>query len=100
MGGRTGIPVCQKGQGTMGRMETRQPEHRGRMSPLAIVILILLLLPVLYVLAIGPAHWLMDHGYISQSTFDAVYWEFIVVVKKFPSAQQILVWYIDLWVKS
>jgi hypothetical protein len=71
-----------------------------RMSPLAIVILVLLLLPALYVLAIGPAHWLMDRGYISEWTFDAVYWEFIVVVKKSPSAQQIAVWYIDLWVKS
>ena len=81
-------------------MDTRSPDQRGGLSPSAVVIIILLLLPVLYVLAIGPAHWLMDHGYISETTFDALYWEFIVVIKKSPPVQSLVVWYIDLWVKS
>jgi hypothetical protein len=81
----------------MGGMEMRKHEHRGA---LPVIVFVLLLLPVLYVLAIGPAHWLMDHGYISEATFDAVYWHFIVAVKRSPAVQQLVVWYINLWVQS
>ena len=81
----------------MGGMDERKENRRA----LAFLIsLFVVLLPGLYVFAIGPAHWLMDHGYIRTAIFDAVYGPFIAVVKVSPSIQSIVVWYIDLWVDS
>ena len=74
----------------------RKRENQGC---LVIVVAATIALPVLYVLAIGPAHWLMDHAYIRESSFEALYGSFIAAGKKSPPIQNIVVWYIDLWHK-
>jgi hypothetical protein len=74
--------------------------EESRRSVAFLIAATVILLPVFYVLAIGPAHWCMDHGYLGEPTFDAIYGPFIAVVKRSPPVQNILVWYIDLWVKS
>ena len=67
---------------------------------LVILVVALVIAPTVYVLSIGPAHSLMDYGYISELTFFAVYGSFIARVKTSPRLQKIVVWYIDLWVMS
>ena len=51
----------------------------------------------LYVLSVGPAWWLVMHGYLSKGIFDPIYYPlhrsiFYVHVLRAP-----YLWYMDLW---
>ena len=78
-------------------MDAGKQENRGCLT-LAVVATVLL--PVLYVLSSGPAHWLMDHGYLSDANFCTIYGPLLLAAKKSVSVQSVIVWYIDLWVNS
>jgi len=55
----------------------------------------------LYVLSLGPVAWLVDHGYISTATYQAlvqvVYLPLTWVVGSSRWAQEFLEWYISFW---
>jgi hypothetical protein len=57
----------------------------------------LLLLPVLYILSIGPAAWLMQNGYLSLSAFDTCYTPAAIAADIF-DLRTWLGWYASLWI--
>jgi hypothetical protein len=53
---------------------------------------------VLYPLSIGPACWMMNHGWISLETYILLYTPVNTVVEKSPGPiAQGIEWYVDLW---
>jgi hypothetical protein len=62
-------------------------------------IVTLLLLPVLYVLSIGPAAWLIEHGYLSD---EAARWFYSPLVALAERSEFLSVWlmrYVELFEK-
>jgi hypothetical protein len=43
-----------------------------------VVAIVVIALPVLYVLSIGPAGWLVDHGYVTREHAQIVYYPLIL----------------------
>ena len=67
-GGRGMLTAGQEGRA----MEESESKRRER-APIAVVlIVVLLILPGVYVLSIGPIHWLHAHGYIDNATFGLI----------------------------
>jgi hypothetical protein len=59
-----------------------------------------LLMPVLYVLSIGPACWLAKHGYLSddeRSPAHLFYTPLIWLHERVPMTQNALERYVELW---
>jgi hypothetical protein len=65
----------------------------------AIVLVTLLILLMLYVLAVGPAHRLGVDGTIRIETVRTIYWPMIVVANAFPPAENALDWYCGMWMR-
>ncbi|WP_425616746.1 hypothetical protein NA78x_000400 [Anatilimnocola sp. NA78] len=63
----------------------------------AILIGLILLVPLLYVLSIGPVGCLANHGYIDLETARAFYWPIIKAHDAFPSLQPLIQGYIALF---
>jgi hypothetical protein len=60
----------------------------------------IILLPVAYVLSVGPANWLYNHGPISQPAKDLithVYWPLGWLCDHCKPFFDVLAWYIDFW---
>jgi hypothetical protein len=55
------------------------------------------LLPLLYVLSLGPAVFLVDHGWINEGLFRGVYAPLEWVYQKVPAVQPSLDYYIKLF---
>jgi hypothetical protein len=78
----------------------------GRSSRQVAWILLLLgiaLLPVLYVLAFGPAEWLFVHGYLNPHEPPGrlvltIYRPLVLLIDACPPAKHVVVWYVSLWV--
>jgi hypothetical protein len=69
-----------------------------RVAPLvACVILGLIFLPVLYVLSIGPAVWLSEHGYLSDELGRWIYAPLSAAANHYPAIGRWLVWYMSLF---
>ena len=70
-------------------------------SPAAAVgVLLLVLLPILYVLSIGPAIWLHDHGFMPgplEDIAEAVYTPLVWAASLSPALEAPLDFYIELW---
>jgi len=63
------------------------------------VALFILIVPVLYVLSIGPAAWLMVNGYINDGTLHALYDPLILIDGKLrPPLGEWIEWYLGFWV--
>ena len=75
-------------------MKTGKHESRGCL-PIAVIATVML--PVLYFLSSGPAHWLADHGYLSDDNFRTIYNPLLLAAKKSDFARTIISWYFDLW---
>ena len=67
---------------------------------IALALLVLLGLPVLYALSIGPIAWLANHGYLSQwllEVLSVVYWPLECVAHSSEWTEQWAEWYIEFW---
>jgi hypothetical protein len=64
----------------------------------AIAGMVLILLPVLYVLGIGPANLIALNYPNTQPMWRVVYWPIGVVGEHSPQVQDWLTWYMNLWV--
>jgi hypothetical protein len=58
----------------------------------------LLLVPLLYVLSIGPAAWLSSRGYLSDGATETIYYPVILASEQFGWCQEVVNWYVDFWV--
>jgi hypothetical protein len=84
--------------GRIERMKVREREQASVAFFTFVAVAICVGLILVYVLGIGPATWLLSHGYISDASFDAVYGPPITVVNKSPSViRSSVVWYVSLW---
>jgi hypothetical protein len=60
---------------------------------------IVLLVPPLYVLSIGPAVWLMVNGYITEGTVNAIYTPLLLKDgETIPPLGEWVEWYLRFWV--
>lgn len=73
----------------------RRQLHSGYGVP---IVAALFLLPVLYVLSIGPAYWLLCRGQLSGETLHFVYRPVERAGEDHRPISHFLVWYIELWV--
>jgi len=68
-----------------------------RSSPLAVLVAAaILLLPVAYVLSVGPAVWLFDHGYLGEWA-SVIYAPLVHLYENCKPVAAALDWYIQLW---
>jgi hypothetical protein len=73
-------------------------DQKRQRSSLAVLLTVAVsLLPVVYVLAIGPIIALVDQNYISDDAYLFVYWPLIALYENCPPVQAPLDWYVDLW---
>ena len=66
----------------------------------ALIVVGLLLLPVFYVLSMGPFIWLDAKGYIhvaEDSLIVSFYWPILWSAENFKFAETMLDWYVELW---
>ena len=60
----------------------------------------LLLIPVLYLLGMGPAFRLAAEDIIEMRTFAAIYRPVLFIGERSDTAKAVIGWYTDLWVES
>jgi hypothetical protein len=60
------------------------------------LIVVLTLLPVLYVLSTGPAVWLQDNGYVSNSSL-VIYWPLEMACRNCKPIRRTFEVYLSLW---
>jgi hypothetical protein len=65
-------------------------------SGYAAIVAATLLLPLGYVLSVGPAGWLANHDYISVATWDAIYYPVVWASNKADWSRDVLRWYTNL----
>lgn len=76
-----------------------RPEgSRGGGIVVVVVTMLLLALPALYVLSIGPAAWLFEREYISQLPLEVIYTPITLVADYCPPVADGLERYVDLWI--
>ena len=63
----------------------------------AIVGIVLVLLPVLYVLSSGPLAWCLDHDYVSGNSFRVFYYPLICLSGYSPTFEAAWGWYFTFW---
>jgi hypothetical protein len=76
-------------------LDMNQPCKAGSW-PLAAIALIVLL-PLFYVLSIGPAIWLHHRDLIPELPLTAIYWPLEWLADAMPTISAPLVWYVDVW---
>jgi hypothetical protein len=73
-------------------------ERQSKSSPFAAILIVLLIaLPTLYFLSVGPAVCLRDHGMINQGTLLTVYAPVAWMDQNVPMFRQALESYVHLW---
>jgi hypothetical protein len=80
-------------------MSDDQPEQLTRSSHAVWLSVALLLLPLAYVLSLGPAVWLNDRGYLPDwvgVVYGPIDWLYIT----FPPAKTFFDWYLELFGRS
>ena len=63
----------------------------------ATIACLLLLLPLLYLLSIGPALWLLKEGYFPGPAFGRVYYPLTWLSEKSQWFGEAIGWYMDFW---
>jgi hypothetical protein len=58
--------------------------------------MVVLLLPVLYALSIGPFYWLVNHHYLSDQ-IGAIYLPLAWIAEQWPAAGDVIRTYLDWW---
>jgi len=64
----------------------------------AAVLMVLLLFPLLYVLSIGPAAWLVEREVVSGEKAELFYCPILAAAQYSPGVQPVLEWYIELFI--
>jgi hypothetical protein len=81
---------------------TTPDKHERRFPALAAVLcVVVLLLPVLYVLSAGPVAWLVHHGFIDGKVgvaFQAIYFPFVFACEHSKAFNAFAGWYLSWWV--
>jgi len=72
-------------------------ESRKSAAPVVAAVLIILFGPLLYVLSVGPAVWLIEHEYLSDECAELVYFPIILAADYSPSFMAVLDWYLQLF---
>jgi hypothetical protein len=79
---------------------SERKESSGGPLAIALAVLVLLGLPVLYFLSIGPIVWLASHEYLSDNTvqwLSAAYWALESLADSSDVFRGIAEWYISFW---
>ena len=79
----------------MAGMEEREQKSRG--AGCAIVGVVLILLPVLYILSAGPAFWLWGRGSLSDDAVEMIYAPLYFASDHSEWANDAFSWYVGLW---
>jgi hypothetical protein len=77
--------------------EPAKKESASRSVALSAGLAVALVLPILYVLSIGPAVWLSDQGYTGDPESNPIYRPLVWLVDTFPTFEEFIDWYVDLW---
>jgi hypothetical protein len=70
---------------------------KNRVPVVAVLVLMMLFLPMLYVVSIGPAVWLAQRGYLNQEATARWYYPIQWVHRKCPPLRPALEWYVMLF---
>jgi hypothetical protein len=70
---------------------------QGRSAAGVVMLVVVVLLPVLYVLSIGPAEWLAAHGYCSEDAIGYAYGPVVLLYNISETAELVIDWYVELW---
>lgn len=76
-------------------MEER--ERKGRGAGCAIGCAVFMILPVLYVLGLGPAALLAKNDPSTEVWLVPIYYPLLILAEKCPPVETVLTWYIELW---
>jgi hypothetical protein len=76
--------------------ENRPHDHDRKRGPVGCLVVSILLLPVLYVLSVGPYVWLYEHGYLSDEV-GRVYAPLDYLCTYCPPVRVALQGYLKLW---
>jgi len=75
-------------------------EEKRSKSSVGPTIAVVLLLPVLYFLSLGPVNWLSSHGYVHpRSPCLIIYRPVDWLAEHCDAFYKLVVWYISLWVE-
>lgn len=77
---------------------TEQRNPSDRRAPAAVVLIVVLfLLPVAYVLSIGPVNWLVTNDYLDSAGPRWFYTPLRLLAERSQMANQIFVWYLSMF---
>lgn len=63
----------------------------------AIILAVVLLLPVVYVLSVGPAVWMFEHDLIGEQPGRALYFPIEWAMSQSAAIDAAILWYLRLW---
>jgi hypothetical protein len=71
-------------------------------APMAVVLIVLLVvLPAIYLLSLGPIHWLHQHGYMTDSTYiflmSYVYKPVLIAMRNNAGLQSLFISWSEWW---
>jgi hypothetical protein len=65
-------------------------EQKGGAGLAVTVVVVLLLLPVFYVVSVGPANWLLNHRYLGERTAITIYYPLLILAENCEPVQNAL----------
>jgi hypothetical protein len=72
-------------------------ESRKSAAPVVAAVLLVLLSPVLYIISIGPAAWLVEKEIISGEHAELFYFPICMAADNSPTVMSVLEWYLELF---
>jgi hypothetical protein len=78
------------------RVAKPEREKSGGGAMAAALVTFLLLMPVLYVLSLGPAIWYVNRGN-EPGIFETIYYPIAWLYENCEPAQPLLDWYVEIW---
>jgi hypothetical protein len=76
---------------------SERDEKRGGSGVAIGCLLMLLFVPLLYVLSVGPAVWLVEHYPATEYAINILYTPLSLVAESFSPVKAFFEWYIDFW---
>src|SRR5262245_31384713 len=83
--------------GDNSRMDNKPTKRGGGVVVALVLVVVLVVMPMLYVLSIGPAARLAWRGYYSISYYHAAYHPLYDFCNQCPVLDDALAWYVKLW---
>jgi len=78
-------------------MTDHDNKQQGRSAAGVVVLVCVVLLPVFYVLSVGPAAWLVKHKCLPETIVDTIYLPLLWLHENVKPARYLLEWYVALW---